>query len=297
LYHADQKRLSGEPYYTHPVEVAYLIIKYSDSGYRLTTEIIVAAILHDIVEDTDFSLEMVKLEFSNEVAEIVSGLTRVKPDKKLTIPESIEAVFNKQYSFLSEEKVPLKTALSLFLIDCAMPVFFYLTYIHFGTFLKTKFGYNGGEVIFHNFKVGIIYLICAIIQTFLTGKIHPLKILKVRLFIFAIFVILYKYLLSKVTTPFHLLMFQAFIMTFAPTNFPAVSVFFKHFPIFKRFTYAGALHAISHAMMYVVTSFGFVYLVREFGQAGILFIVVPICIGFSFGLYYFEKLEIKTGNY
>ncbi|WP_282786407.1 HD domain-containing protein, partial [Flavobacterium croceum] len=46
-YHGDQKRKSGEPYYSHPLEVACMI-----SEYKLKTDVIVASILHDIVEDT-----------------------------------------------------------------------------------------------------------------------------------------------------------------------------------------------------------------------------------------------------
>ena len=47
-YHGDQKRKSGEPYYSHPLEVAYMI-----SEYKLKTDVIVASILHDIIEDTE----------------------------------------------------------------------------------------------------------------------------------------------------------------------------------------------------------------------------------------------------
>jgi len=47
-YHSDQKRKSGEPYYSHPLEVAYMI-----SEYNLKTDIIAASILHDLVEDTE----------------------------------------------------------------------------------------------------------------------------------------------------------------------------------------------------------------------------------------------------
>ena len=47
-YHGEQKRKSGEPYYTHPLEVAYMI-----SEHKLKTNVIVASILHDIIEDTE----------------------------------------------------------------------------------------------------------------------------------------------------------------------------------------------------------------------------------------------------
>ena len=46
-YHGVQVRKSGEPFYSHPLEVAYMI-----SEYKLKTDVIAASILHDIVEDT-----------------------------------------------------------------------------------------------------------------------------------------------------------------------------------------------------------------------------------------------------
>ena len=47
-YHTGQFRKSGEPFYTHPLEVAYIV-----SDYNLKTEVIVTSILHDILEDTE----------------------------------------------------------------------------------------------------------------------------------------------------------------------------------------------------------------------------------------------------
>lgn len=49
-----QNRKSGELYYSHPIEVAYII-----SDWSVDSEVIIAALLHDIVEDTVFSLEKI----------------------------------------------------------------------------------------------------------------------------------------------------------------------------------------------------------------------------------------------
>ena len=69
-YHDGQFRKSGEPYYTHPLEVAYML-----SEYKLKTDVIVTAILHDIVEDTEITVGMVLDEFSWRIAEMVKKLT------------------------------------------------------------------------------------------------------------------------------------------------------------------------------------------------------------------------------
>jgi len=90
-YHGDQKRKSGEPYYSHPLEVAYMI-----SDYKLKTDVIVASILHDIIEDTEVTAGMIIDNFSWRIAEMVDMLTRDRPDgTKLTIEEVITNAYKK----------------------------------------------------------------------------------------------------------------------------------------------------------------------------------------------------------
>ena len=90
-YHGDQKRKSGEAYYTHPLEVAYMI-----SEYKLKTDLIVASILHDIIEDTEVTAKMIHNAFGQRIAEMVDMLTRDRPDgTKLTIEEVINNAYKK----------------------------------------------------------------------------------------------------------------------------------------------------------------------------------------------------------
>ena len=70
--HAGQKRISGEDFIAHPLGVATIL---ADLGMDTTT--LVAALLHDVVEDTDLSLEDIEKEFGPHVAEIVDGLTKL----------------------------------------------------------------------------------------------------------------------------------------------------------------------------------------------------------------------------
>ena len=90
-YHGDQKRKSGEAYYTHPLEVAYMIAEY-----KLKTDLIVASILHDIIEDTEVTAKMIHNAFGQRIAEMVDMLTRDRPDgTKLTIEEVINNAYKK----------------------------------------------------------------------------------------------------------------------------------------------------------------------------------------------------------
>ncbi len=71
-HHADQRRKSGEEFITHPVGVAKIC-----AGMRLDTETLVAALLHDTVEDTSASLGQVSELFGEEVAKLVDGVTKL----------------------------------------------------------------------------------------------------------------------------------------------------------------------------------------------------------------------------
>ena len=81
--HAGQLRKSGEDYITHPVAVAQILI---DLGMDLPT--IMAALLHDTVEDTTYSIEQIKSEFGDEVTSLVDGVTKLD---KLTYGPTAEA--------------------------------------------------------------------------------------------------------------------------------------------------------------------------------------------------------------
>ncbi len=70
--HVGQNRRSGEPFITHPLSVAAILL---DLG--LDTECLTAAILHDVVEDTDIPLERITHEFGEEVALLVDGVTKL----------------------------------------------------------------------------------------------------------------------------------------------------------------------------------------------------------------------------
>jgi GTP pyrophosphokinase len=70
--HANQKRKSGEPYITHPLAVSTIL---AELGMDTTT--LVAALLHDTVEDTDYSLGRLSEDFGAVVAHLVDGVTKL----------------------------------------------------------------------------------------------------------------------------------------------------------------------------------------------------------------------------
>jgi len=70
--HSKQKRTSGEPYITHPLSVATILAEM-----HMDADSIIAAILHDVIEDTEINKERILQQFGNTVAELVDGVTKL----------------------------------------------------------------------------------------------------------------------------------------------------------------------------------------------------------------------------
>ncbi len=70
--HGDQKRVSGEPFYMHPLEVANILTEL-----RATSSTICAGLLHDVVEDTQITIKDIEKRFGKDIAYLVEGLTNI----------------------------------------------------------------------------------------------------------------------------------------------------------------------------------------------------------------------------
>ena len=94
-YHGIQLRKSGEPFYSHPLEVAYLFAEYAakEEMQYYTTDLIITAILHDTIEDTSLTKEMISQAFNESIASKVEDLTRIKVNKKIPAGETLELVY------------------------------------------------------------------------------------------------------------------------------------------------------------------------------------------------------------
>ncbi|GMQ65284.1 RelA/SpoT family protein [Vallitalea maricola] len=96
--HERQLRKSGEPYIIHPLAVAHLLAEL-----ELDKESIMAGILHDVVEDTEYTIEYITHEFSKEVALLVDGVTKLEKIPYSTDKEEIQAE-NYRKMFLAMSK-------------------------------------------------------------------------------------------------------------------------------------------------------------------------------------------------
>ena len=190
-----------------------------------------------------------------------------------------------------KEKTPVLTSFYYLLVYCGWPLTFYLGYMYFNPILKAQYGYSSEDIIVHNFYLALLVVFVQTTWSLLSYYIYPLKTLKVRGYMALVLMAFLPFLLTISTSSVHIFLLQSLILILNLGGVPADAIFIKRFPVYKRFTSTTFLYALTRALMYVVTSFGVVYLTEWFGYAGILFITIPCCVGFLAGVYYFEKID------
>jgi GTP pyrophosphokinase len=101
--HGTQRRRSGEPFFTHPLTVAYYL-----AMFQLDAPALMAALLHDVAEDTYVSLEEIEAEFGTEVMRLVDGVTKLKEvsaefsnGRELTQEEIQDASLHKMFEAMT----------------------------------------------------------------------------------------------------------------------------------------------------------------------------------------------------
>jgi GTP pyrophosphokinase len=109
--HRSQKRQSGEPYINHCLAVASIL-----ADLRVPPEVVVAGLLHDTVEDTTLTLDDIRRDFGDTVANLVNGVTKLtnlprvsRGDQHAKDEASDEAVFDKEHTEAKDRKQDLKS--------------------------------------------------------------------------------------------------------------------------------------------------------------------------------------------
>ena len=97
-HHGDQKRHSGEPYIIHPLNVAYILAEVG-----LDEATICAALLHDVVEDTDVTDEDLRKDFSDEIADMVAGVTKLGSMMFSTVEEQQVEDYRKMFLAMGKD--------------------------------------------------------------------------------------------------------------------------------------------------------------------------------------------------
>lgn len=227
------------------------------------------------------------IEFSDLKRRMKKAIDNISQNKSGEVGSTLQDVDIPTW----KEKVEWRTTLAYFLIYSGLPLCFYITYIYGAEVLKYSFHFSPEQIISHNLKLTLLGFCSGVSFILLANYFRPLVLVKVRA---VVFLLLSPFLSLCMSTPpslhvFYLL--QVLSIIFCLGTVPAIPIFFRHFPVLKRFTYSSLIFSLSRAIMYVSTSIGILYLVRHCGNLGVLIMTLPITIGFLWGVLYFEKLE------
>ncbi|HEY1014656.1 MAG TPA: bifunctional (p)ppGpp synthetase/guanosine-3',5'-bis(diphosphate) 3'-pyrophosphohydrolase [Herpetosiphonaceae bacterium] len=96
--HANQFRKSGEAFFEHPVSVAHILI-----NLKLDPPSIAAALLHDVVEDTEVTIQVIEREFGREVSHIVDGVTKLTKLEDQTREEAQAGTYRKMFIAMADD--------------------------------------------------------------------------------------------------------------------------------------------------------------------------------------------------
>ena len=96
--HSSQLRHSGEPYFIHPYEVACIL-----ADMELDTQAVIAGLLHDVIEDTEYGYDRMKEEFGEQVAMLVEGVTKLDKIKCISKEEAHIENLRKMFFAMAED--------------------------------------------------------------------------------------------------------------------------------------------------------------------------------------------------
>ena len=190
-----------------------------------------------------------------------------------------------------QDKVDSKTIWSSFFMTAAWPVMMYFAYFYASNILKDKFGFTFEQIMLQSLMAATIGILSCVGFVYLSSKVHPLKLLRIKLACFIPFALACPYFLSNLSSPFELLLLQAFCVAFVLDNVPASAILIKHLPGSGRFTYVGLIYALSRVSAYLVTALSMIFLTEFLGHWSWYFIFIPMIAWYYWSLQHFEKLE------
>ena len=186
-----------------------------------------------------------------------------------------------------------KSMVAYFFISCGYPICFYLSYVYLGVVLKNQFSYSISDIMINNFYLAVVQSASFLTYSLLCYRIHPLKIIYTKWVIFGFFLLLYPFL-DLFKTPSEIFLCQLILISFGMMDIPGAAVFIEKFSVLKRFKYTSMLYALSRISMYILTSFGVIYITDLFGKWGIWLTLILFAIIFYASLNHFIKLEKLT---
>ena len=223
--------------------------------------------------------------------------TRLRETPEFLFHNSLRKKKHLDWRVFDKKGITTKSFLAFFLIYCGWPLSFYLVFVYFNQRLTNSFGYLPEDIIFHNFLLSLVFLFTFILWALLSYKVHPLKIIKTRGIMCGILTLFLPWLIHICSTPIHLFLLQSILLFLSLASTPTEAILVTSFPVLKRFMSSSVIYASSRALVYIITSFSLVYLTEALSDWGLLVVILPIIVGFLWGVNHFIKLEKASGNF
>lgn len=186
---------------------------------------------------------------------------------------------SKKLSELLPSKLTKRSFLCYVGVECLRPLYFYLSFIYLGALLKTKYGLTSTQVVTHNLLVSGIEALASLAYGWLSLRVYPLKILKIRGSLFLCFALCLPFLLQNATGAFDIFLIQCGLLVLGEGVTPAHVIFLRAFPVIGRYTQAATAYALSRIMTTLITSYGCVIVGEYLGFEGIAaFLVLAILV-------------------
>jgi MFS family permease len=173
-------------------------------------------------------------------------------------------------------------------LECIYPLCFYFSFIYLGDYLRVHHGFSPEQVIYNNLFVAFLQAVSTFVFARLSLKIDPLFLLRAREVAFVIFAVMLPFIFGFATTSIHILLIQCALGgVLGGDAKPAHALFIRAFPTIGRYTQTALAFALSRAIMYIVTSYGCVFIGERFGLEGLsvglaLFGVMALACAFLF---------------
>lgn len=180
--------------------------------------------------------------------------------------------------------------LAYFSVECSYALVFYLVFLYFNPTLK-NLGYTSSDIILHNFYLSLLAIFYNVVMIYLSLKINPLKIVRVRANYGVIVSLLLPIILFFSNSLWSIAICQILLIIYRGGATPADSVFIEKFKVHRRVTFITFNYALSRACMHLISAFGLVYLTDWFNHWGMWIITLPISVAFILGVKHFEKLN------
>ena len=231
----------------------------------------------------------------NDVEDIQNNVTTPKTEYLKTQGITYEKLKDKvNLKLLPLEKLNKVTLLAYFLVCIVYPVMFYFVFVYCPDVMKHQFKADYTTIFKNDLMISALDVLTLITLVYLSQRIHPLKILKFLGILFFPLVIIVMLLFKNASSVSDIFVIQVLVFCFGIQDAPATPIFYKHFPVLKRFRAATYIYASSRIIMYLVITFGMIFFTEKYGYIGLLFLMIPIGVGFYWAICHFQKLEVLS---